>query len=63
MVFVSSQVTFFVGQFDLKVFDKKYHDFLASTLNDTQDSEVASASSESFQKAFQNVQVLSTSIN
>ena len=41
------------GQFDLKVFDKKYHDFLASTLNDTQDSEVASASSESFQKAFQ----------
>ena len=41
------------GQFDLKVFDKKYHDFLASTLNDTQDSDVASASSESFQKAFQ----------
>ena len=41
------------GQFDLKVFDKKYHDFLASTLNDTQDSEVASASSESFKKAFQ----------
>ena len=41
------------GQFDLNVFDKKYHDFLASTLNDTQDSEVASASSESFQKAFQ----------
>ena len=40
------------GQFDLKVFDKKYHDFLASTLNDTQDSDVASASSESFQKAF-----------
>jgi len=41
------------GQFDLKVFDKKYHDFLASTLNDTQDSDVASASSESFKKAFQ----------
>ena len=41
------------GQFDLKVFDKKYHDFLASTLKDTQDSDVASASSESFQKAFQ----------
>ena len=41
------------GQFDLNVFDKKYHDFLASTLNDTQDSDVASASSESFQKAFQ----------
>lgn len=41
------------GQFDLKVFDKKYHDFLSSTLNDTQDSEVASASSESFKKAFQ----------
>ncbi|WP_456075536.1 hypothetical protein [Hoylesella nanceiensis] len=40
------------GQFDLKVFDKKYHDFLASTLNDTQDSDVANASSESFQKAF-----------
>ena len=40
------------GQFDLKVFDKKYHDFLANTLNDTQDSDVASASSESFQKAF-----------
>ena len=41
------------GQFDLNVFDKKYHDFLASTLNDTQDSDVASASSESFKKAFQ----------
>ena len=41
------------GQFDLNVFDKKYHDFLASTLNDTQDSDVAIASSESFQKAFQ----------
>ena len=41
------------GQFDLNVFDKKYHDFLASTLNDTQDSEVESASSESFKKAFQ----------
>ena len=41
------------GQFDLNVFDKKYHDFLASTLNDTQDSDVARASSESFQKAFQ----------
>ncbi len=41
------------GQFDLKVFDKKYHDFLASTLKDTEDSDVASASSESFQKAFQ----------
>lgn len=41
------------GQFDLKVFDKKYHDFLKTTLNDTQDSDVASASSESFKKAFQ----------
>jgi len=41
------------GQFDLKVFDKKYHDFLASNLKDTQDSDVASASSESFKKAFQ----------
>ena len=40
------------GQFDLKVFDKQ-HDFLASNLKDTQDSDVASASSESFQKAFQ----------
>lgn len=41
------------GQFDLNVFDNKYHDFLASTLKDTQDSDVASASSESFKKAFQ----------
>ena len=41
------------GQFDLKVFDKSNHDFIATTLKDTQDSDVASASSESFQKAFQ----------
>ena len=40
------------GQFDLKVFDKQ-HDFLANNLKDTQDSDVASASSESFKKAFQ----------
>ncbi|WP_314959278.1 hypothetical protein [Hoylesella nanceiensis] len=41
------------GQFDLKVFDKSNHDFIATTLKDTQDSDVARASSESFQKAFQ----------
>lgn len=40
------------GQFDLKVFDNKYHNFLASTLKDTQDSDVANASSNSFKEAF-----------